>query len=75
MNQLKEKAMNFKDTLRVLNKELKKLNDYEIGMTIFDVEYYNNVILASVLMPSGEKKVVIFDVRTLTPIEGGLHEA
>lgn len=67
--------MNFKDTLRVLNKELKKLNDYEIGMTVFDVEYYNNVILASVLMPSGEKKVAIFDARTLKPIEGGLHEA
>lgn len=67
--------MSFKDTLRALNKELKKLNDYEIGMTIFDVEYYDNVILASVLMPSCEKKVVIFDARTLTPIEGGLHEA
>lgn len=67
--------MSFKDTLRVLNKELKKLNDYEIGMTVFDVEYYNNVILARVLMPSGEKKVAIFDARTLTPIEGGLHEA
>lgn len=67
--------MSFKDTLRALNKELKKFNDYEIGMTIFDVEYYDNVILASVLMPSCEKKVVIFDARTLTPIEGGLHEA
>lgn len=67
--------MSFKDTLRVLNKELKKLNDYEIGMTVFDVEYYNNVILASVLIPSGEKKVFIFDARTLTPIKGGLHEA
>lgn len=67
--------MSFKDTLRVLSQELKKLNDYEIGMTIFDVEYYNNVILASVLMPSGEKKVVIFDARTLTPIKGGLNEA
>lgn len=67
--------MSFKDTLRVLNQELKKLNDYEIGMTIFDVEYYNNVILASVLMPSGEKKVVAYDHRTLKLIEGGLNEA
>lgn len=67
--------MSFKDTLRVLNQELKKLNDYEIGMTIFDVEYYNNVILASVLMSSGEKKVVAYDPRTLKLIEGGLNEA
>lgn len=70
--------MSFKDTLdtlRVLNKELKKINDYEIGMTIIDVEYHNNVILARVLMPSGEKKLAIFDSRTLTLIEGGLHEA
>ena len=67
--------MSFKDTLRILNKELKKLNDYEIGMTIFDVEYYNNVILAHVLTLYGEKKVAMFDARTLAPIEGGLHEA
>lgn len=67
--------MSFKDTIRVLNDELKKLSDYEVGMGIYEVEYYDNVILAHVLMPSGEKKVVTYDPRTLKLIEGVLYEA
>lgn len=65
--------MSFKDTLRVMNKELRKLSDYEPGMQVRDVEYYDDVNLAYVSTPSGEEQIVIFDAGTLELIEGGYH--
>lgn len=68
--------MSFKDTLRVLNKELRKLSDYETGMQVRDVEYFKNIILVRAMLPSGKERIVMFDARTLKLIEGGgLYEA